>query len=720
MKQVRSFVAFLLCAACALAHAQTNWIWANPSPQGNTLRGATWHAGQFVAVGENGTILASPDGSDWAIRTSNTTSTLASVAWHDSQFVAAGEDGTVLTSADGVAWTKRSPGTNAFLNGLAGNGAELVAVGDGGAILTSVDAVTWTARNSATTDNLHAVAWNGSLFVAVGGSPDDFSSAIVLTSPDGITWTPRDPKSARCLFGLAWNGAQWMAVGASGAQLTSADGLNWKLGSTGSGVTQRGLSWNGTTFIAVGQFGTILTSTDGTMWADRSSVAASANDLFGIAGDGSQSLAVGAKGTLLNSTAMDASSWASFSTEIANASPSDIVWDGSQFVVADFNRGLLISPDGIDWTVRSGPAAPISITWTGNRFALTTEFGEIWTSTDAVDWTNRSAPIFPYNAVAGNVGTLVGVGGRDTFAMFIATSTDGGATWKDHSLMTTSDRLQAVLWNGNQFVSVGSHGRVMTSPDGETWTARTSGTTAFLSGIAWDGHQFVVVGDTAFLTSPDAATWTAHAWGALPAAAAIAWNGHDFVAVGDHGAILSSTDGVSWSQVPALTNHPLSAVAASGSPAVRFVAAGGLGDLLYSNDDVFMDTFESVPGRRPSLHAAVLPRNRQAQCAATDQADPATHDDTRAIAADDCVQLARPAEKSPLRQGDHFVMQGQPVRNEIGGSRSRRAAGRDVFDAAVVVPGAALAPCDVEHVDELCADGGKQRLEAGRNDSRAL
>jgi photosystem II stability/assembly factor-like uncharacterized protein len=55
--------------------------------------------------------------------------------------------------------------------------------------------------------------------------------------------------------------------------------------------------------------------------------------------------------------------------------------------------------------------------------------------------------------------------------MFIATSTDGGATWKDHSLMTTSDRLQAVLWNGNQFVSVGSHGRVMTSPDGETWTA---------------------------------------------------------------------------------------------------------------------------------------------------------------------------------------------------------------------------------------------------------
>jgi len=159
-------------------------------------------------------------------------------------------------------------------------------------------------------------------------------------------------------------------------------------------------------------------------------------------------------------------------------------------------------------------------------------------------------------------------------------------------------------------VSVGSHGRIMTSPDGTTWTPQASGTTAFLSGIAWDGHQFVVVGDTAFLTSPDAATWTAHAWGALPAAAAIAWNGHAFVAVGDHGAILSSTDGVGWDQVPALTNHPLSAVTGSGGPVGRFVATGDFGDLLYSNDDVFVDSFEAAAGKRPSLRVVALPGNR--------------------------------------------------------------------------------------------------------------
>jgi photosystem II stability/assembly factor-like uncharacterized protein len=242
---------------------------------------------------------------------------------------------------------------------------------------------------------------------------------------------------------------------------------------------------------------------------------------------------------------------------------------------------------------------------------LTTELGEVWTSTDAVDWTNRSAPLFPYNAIAGNSTTIVAVGGRDTFAMFIATSDDGGSTWKDHSVLTTTDRLQAILWNGSQFVSVGSHGRIMTSPDGAVWTSPTSGTSAFLSGIAWDGHQFVVVGDTAFLTSPDAQTWTAHAWGVLPPASAIAWSGHQFVAVGDRGVMLSSNDGIVWTQTPPLTNHALAAVAAGGHPDVEFVAVGAQGELLYSTDAIFVSTFEFLAGNRPSRPVAALPWSRQ-------------------------------------------------------------------------------------------------------------
>jgi len=186
---------------------------------------------------------------------------------------------------------------------------------------------------------------------------------------------------------------------------------------------------------------------------------------------------------------------------------------------------------------------------------------------------------------------------------------DAGCAWFERRQPWWPERTLRVPLT--DIVSIGSHVRILTSLDGTTWTPRTSGTTtAFLSGIAWDGDQFVVVGDTLYLTSPDGASWTPHAWGALPAAAAIAWNGHDFVAVGDHGAILTSTDGLTWTQVPALTNHPLTAVAAGGFPNVQFVAVSNFGDLIYSSDSIFVDSFEALAGEHPSLHVAVLPRNR--------------------------------------------------------------------------------------------------------------
>jgi len=115
MQHIRTLAALLLLAAGSMAHGQTTWRWANPSPQGNTLRGVTWHAGQFVGVGENGTIVTSANGTDWILQASGSTRTVASVIWHADRFVAAGEDGAILTSPDGIAWTVRSSGATASL-----------------------------------------------------------------------------------------------------------------------------------------------------------------------------------------------------------------------------------------------------------------------------------------------------------------------------------------------------------------------------------------------------------------------------------------------------------------------------------------------------------------------------------------------------------------------------------------------------------------------------
>ena len=56
-----SFLYIILAANLSPVFAQSEpgeeWEWRNPLPQGNTLNGVTYGDGQFVAVGDAGTIL---------------------------------------------------------------------------------------------------------------------------------------------------------------------------------------------------------------------------------------------------------------------------------------------------------------------------------------------------------------------------------------------------------------------------------------------------------------------------------------------------------------------------------------------------------------------------------------------------------------------------------------------------------------------------------------
>lgn len=54
--------------------------------------------------------------------------------------------------------------------------------------------------------------------------------------------------------------------------------------------------------------------------------------------------------------------------------------------------------------------------------------------------------------------------------------------------------LYSVSWNGSQWLAVGSNGTVLSSTDGITWTAQTSGTTNILKSVSWNGSQWLVVG----------------------------------------------------------------------------------------------------------------------------------------------------------------------------------------------------------------------------------
>lgn len=100
--------------------------WSILSNPPNYLSGITYGAGQFVAVGREGEILTSSDGSTWATQSASQlniskTPYLISVLYAGTQFVATGNyvginpsTGFLLTSPDGLTWAMQPTGANLY------------------------------------------------------------------------------------------------------------------------------------------------------------------------------------------------------------------------------------------------------------------------------------------------------------------------------------------------------------------------------------------------------------------------------------------------------------------------------------------------------------------------------------------------------------------------------------------------------------------------------
>jgi hypothetical protein len=119
--------------------------------------------------------------------------------------------GTILTSPDGITWTMRSSGTDYFLGGVTYGADTFVAVGDNGGwgtILTSPDGIIWTMRSSETTELLSGVTYGAGTFVAVGAY-----GTILQSDPEGTelqcsTWSDVISKYQSYVSGQA----SWMDV----------------------------------------------------------------------------------------------------------------------------------------------------------------------------------------------------------------------------------------------------------------------------------------------------------------------------------------------------------------------------------------------------------------------------------------------------------------------------------------------------------------------------
>ena len=158
------------------ADLSANWT-TQASGTTNDLLGVAYVDRKFIAVGAQGTLLTSPDGSTWTVETSNTTSDLHHVAFGVDTYVAVGDAGTIISSADATSWTVQALVTAENLRSISfGPSEQFKVVGTTGTILYSTTGAdgSWSTANAGTND-LNSIVPN-TAFIAVGAAGANVSA----------------------------------------------------------------------------------------------------------------------------------------------------------------------------------------------------------------------------------------------------------------------------------------------------------------------------------------------------------------------------------------------------------------------------------------------------------------------------------------------------------------------------------------------------------------
>jgi uncharacterized delta-60 repeat protein len=278
--------------------AQDSWV-ARPSGTTANLWSVAFAANQWVAVGEQGTILTSPDGTAWTTRSSGfPTRWIVSVGYGAGTWTAVGESGLILTSADAITWTPRTSGTTARLNGVAYGGGRWMIVAESGELLTSTDSLAWT-KLSPSTDRLRGLIFAYGQFVITG------DNGLVRTTIDATDYAAKALPGGFFVESVTYARRAFVAVGEDGYAITSSDATTWTTLASGTTAYLRGITFFNGQFIAVGTAGTIVTTpAPGSTWTAR--VSSSTATLTAVAASDASVVTVGSGGTILRSVPVTA------------------------------------------------------------------------------------------------------------------------------------------------------------------------------------------------------------------------------------------------------------------------------------------------------------------------------------------------------------------------------------------------------------------------------
>jgi hypothetical protein len=503
------------------------------------------------------------------------TETVVAMAFGGGRFVATtglnGHDGRghrkILSSSDGISWERKlgrsgewwyrygavafSPELGFLISGHHSNDPE----GSFG------DWCRWGDPDNYTETSF----WNEGAF------DNNAGSWAHVGSPDGNSWTERSKPNQRGMFGLTFGDGVFVAVGNEGMAQITSDGLVWQEVTTGTGERLRGATYGAGLFVAVGNKGVIIRSRDAIAWNTSQSASPQPSaynrpTLRGLASKEGLSVAVGDGGTLLTST--DRRMWkpvatgggtflvsGSFTWSQAKA---DAIARGGRLArtttPGSTNSAWLAGTDqggegnwrwdgttetltNLPWAAGQpdGGTAENFMFWNGGK--LEDRPGSL-TAGYFIEYPDHQLDSQTLYGVAYGAGKFVAVGENRLYV------SSNPQIWKRPADTDFPWRKVRFL-NGN-FIAVGGSGKILTSPDGTTWTARNSGVTTELRDVAYGEGRYVVAGfGGVILSSSDLITWEKFNSGNALNLYGVAFGNGTFLAVGD-GIAWTSSNGLLW------------------------------------------------------------------------------------------------------------------------------------------------------------------------------
>ena len=272
-------------------------------------------------------------------------------------------------------------------------------------------------------------------------------------------WTASTVLNSNGWLGVAYGNGLYVAcsiTGTSNRIMTSNNGNNWTLQTSAVNNEWTAITYGDGIFVAVSSTGTgnrVMTSSDAITWTSRLSAA---DEL-----------------------------WMS------------VVYGNGLFVAvarSGTNNRVMTSPDGINWTSRVSAANSnwFSVTYGSGIFVAVAPFSSVMVSSDGITWSLKSAPSRAWNGVTFGNGLFVAVSYTGTGDRIM--TSPNGTTWTLRN-SPADNYWRAVTYGNGLFVSVAVNGTnlVMTSNNGINWTLRNTPVGSWFS-VIFGNSLFVSVG----------------------------------------------------------------------------------------------------------------------------------------------------------------------------------------------------------------------------------